>query len=74
MVDEGLSEITYKSSVKRSLGRPRRKCENNIKIDIKHTRYSGVEWIKLTHFTVKWTALVNEIIILRVLESIIKPT
>jgi hypothetical protein len=56
MVDEGLNEITYKSSVKRSLGRPRRKCENNIKIDIKRTRYGGVEWIKLTHSTVKWTS------------------
>jgi len=39
---------------------------------MKHISYDGVEWNKLTHPTVKWTALVNVVILLRVLERMIK--
>ena len=39
---------------------------------MKHISYEGVEWNKLTHSTVKWTALVKVVIILRVLERMIK--
>jgi hypothetical protein len=34
---------------KRSLGRPRRRWEDNTKIDLKDMYCEGVDWIKVTH-------------------------
>jgi hypothetical protein len=31
------------------LGRPRRKCEDNIKMDLQKVGCRGIEWIKLAH-------------------------
>jgi hypothetical protein len=33
---------------KRPLVRPRRRCENNIKIDIQEVGCGGIDWIELT--------------------------
>jgi len=45
-------EGTYRSLVgkpggKRPLGRPRRRWEDNIKMDLKEIKWAGVDWIDL---------------------------
>jgi hypothetical protein len=32
---------------KRPLGRPRRRCENNIKMDLREIALGGIDWINL---------------------------
>jgi hypothetical protein len=51
---------------KKSLGRPRRRCENNIKIDLREMRWGGVDWINLNQDRYKWRALVIKVITLQV--------
>jgi hypothetical protein len=36
-----------KPEEKRSLGRPRRKCEDNIKMDLREIGWGGMDWIDL---------------------------
>jgi hypothetical protein len=36
-----------KTEGKRPLGRPRRKCEDNINIDLQEMGYGGMDWIEL---------------------------
>jgi hypothetical protein len=52
--------LVGKLEVKRSLGRPRRSWEDNIKIRLKDTEYEGVDGIQL------WQAFVNTAINFRV--------
>jgi hypothetical protein len=54
----------YKISVgkqegKRSLGRPRRRCVDNIKIDLREIRWDGMDWTDLVQDRDQWRALVN---------------
>jgi len=58
--------LVGKPEVKRQLGRPRRRREDNIKMDLKEVGYGGVDWIELTWDKDKWRALVNAIMNLRV--------
>jgi hypothetical protein len=51
---------------KRPLGRPRRRWEDNIKMDLKETRIDGANWIQLARDTVRWLAFVNTVMNLRV--------
>jgi hypothetical protein len=51
---------------KRPLGRPRRRWEDNIKMDLREIGIDGVNWIRLAQDTVGWRALVDTIINLRV--------
>jgi hypothetical protein len=51
---------------KRPLGRSRRKCENNIKMDLREIGWAGVDWIDLAQDRDKWSALVNTVMNLRV--------
>jgi hypothetical protein len=50
----------------RSLGRPRRRCVDNIKIDLREIEWGGVDWIDLAQDRDQWRALVNTIMHLRV--------
>jgi hypothetical protein len=50
----------------RSLGRPRRKWVNNIKIYLRETEWGGMDCIDLAQDWDQWRALVNTIINLRV--------
>jgi hypothetical protein len=49
------------------LGRPRRRCEDNIKIDVKEVGWGGMDWIGLVQDMEQWRALVNTVMNLRVL-------
>jgi len=46
---------------KRSLGRPRRRWEDNIKMDLQVMGLRGVDWINLAHDADRWLALVNAV-------------
>jgi hypothetical protein len=50
---------------KRPLGRPRRRCEDNIKMDLREIRIDGANWIHLARDRVEWRASVNTVINLR---------
>jgi hypothetical protein len=44
---------------KRSLGRPRRRWVNNIKMDIREIRWGVMDWIDLAQDRDQWKAIVN---------------
>jgi hypothetical protein len=60
--------LVGKPEGKRPLGRPRRKWENNtcIKMDIRETGWSGMDWIDLAQDRDQWRALVNTVMNLTV--------
>jgi hypothetical protein len=51
---------------KRPLERPRRRCEDNIKMDLREIGIDGVKWIRLAQDRVQWRAFVNTVMNLRV--------
>jgi hypothetical protein len=51
---------------KRPLGRPRRRWEDNIKLDLRERGINGAYWIRLAQDRVQWRAFVNTGINLRV--------
>ena len=51
---------------KRPLGRPRRRWEDNIKMDLQEVGCGGVDRIELAHDRDRWRALVNAVMNLRV--------
>jgi hypothetical protein len=52
---------------KRPLGKPRRRWEDNIKMDLREIRIDGANWIRLAQDRVQWRAFVNTVMNLRVL-------
>jgi hypothetical protein len=48
------------------MGRPRRRCEDNIKLDLREIRIDGANWIQLDQDRVQWWAFVNTVMNLRV--------
>jgi hypothetical protein len=51
---------------KRPLGRPRRRWEDNIKMDLREIGIDGANWIRLAQDRVQWRAFVNTVMNLRV--------
>ena len=51
---------------KRKLGGPRRRWEDNIKMDIQGVGCEGMDWIDLAQDRDSWRALVNAVMNLRV--------
>jgi hypothetical protein len=51
---------------KRPLGRPRRKWESNIKMDLGEIGIDGANWIRLARDRVQWRAFVNTVMNLQV--------
>jgi hypothetical protein len=47
---------------KRSLGKPRCRWVDNIKMDLGEIGWSGVDWIGLVQDRGKWRALVNSVL------------
>jgi hypothetical protein len=50
----------------RPLGRPRRRWENNIKMDLRKTGISRANWIRLAQDRILWRAFMNTVMNLRV--------
>jgi hypothetical protein len=48
------------------LGRPRRRWEDNIKLDLREIGINGTNWIQLVQDRVQWQAFVNTMMNLRV--------
>jgi hypothetical protein len=60
-------ESTYRASVgkpegKRSLGTPKRKWEDDIKMDLKKMEWKVVDWTGLSENRDRWRAVVNTVI------------
>jgi hypothetical protein len=55
-----------RSEGKRPLGRPRRRWEDNIKMDLREIGNEGANWIQLAQDMVQWRACVNTVMNLRV--------
>jgi hypothetical protein len=51
---------------KRPLGRPKRRWEDNIKMDLREIGIDGANWIRLAQDRVQWWAFVNTVMNLRV--------
>jgi hypothetical protein len=51
---------------KRPLGRPRRRWENNIKMDLREIGINRAKWIQLAQDRVQWRAFVKAVMSLRV--------
>jgi hypothetical protein len=58
--------LVGRSEGKRPLGRPRRRWEDNIKMDFREMRIDGANWIWLTQNRVQWRTCVNTVMNLRV--------
>jgi hypothetical protein len=58
--------LVGKPERKRQLGRPRYRWEDNIKMDLREMGWGGMDWIDLVQDRVRWRALVNTVMNLRV--------
>ena len=58
--------VTGKPAGKRSLGRPRRKWEDNFRMDLKEMGINTRNWVDLAQDRYYWKALVNAALNLRV--------
>jgi hypothetical protein len=59
--------LVGKPEGKRPLGRPRRKWEDGIRMDLRETGLGGVDWIRLSQDRDRWRAVVRAVMNLRVL-------
>jgi hypothetical protein len=51
---------------KRPLGRPRRRWDDNIRMDVREIGWGGMDWIDMAQDRDQWRALVNTVMNLRV--------
>jgi hypothetical protein len=58
--------LVGKPEGRRPLGRPRRRWEDTIKMDLREVGWGGMDWIILTQDRDRWRALVNAVMHLRV--------
>jgi hypothetical protein len=57
--------FVWSSGGKRPLGRPRRRWEDNIKLDLREIGVDGANWILPVQDRVQWRAFVNTVMNLR---------
>ena len=70
-MEEGSSAfkiLTGTPTRKRSLGRPRRKCEDNIRMDLEEMGINGGNWVDSAQDRDYWRVLVNAALNLRVIK------
>jgi len=58
--------LVGRSEGKRPLGRPRRRWEDNIKIDLQDVGCKDMDWIDLAQDRDRWRSLLNAVMNLRV--------
>jgi hypothetical protein len=58
--------LVRKPEGKRPLGRPKRRWEDNIRMDLQEMRCGGMDWIELAGDRDRWRALVNAVMNFRV--------
>jgi hypothetical protein len=58
--------LVGKPEGKRPLGRPRRRWEDNVKMDLDEVGCGCMDWINLAQDRDRWRAFVNEVINIRV--------
>jgi len=58
--------VVAKPDGKRPLGRPRRRWEDNIKMDVQEVSWDGTNWSDLAQDRDRWWALVNAVMNLQV--------
>jgi hypothetical protein len=58
--------LVGKPERRRPLGRPRRRWEDNIKVDLREIEFGDVDWIHLAQDRVRWRAPVNTVMNLQV--------
>ena len=58
--------LVGKTGGKRPLWRPRRRWENNIKMDLQEVECGGMDWIEPAQDRDRWRTLVNAVMNLRV--------
>jgi hypothetical protein len=59
--------LVAKAEGKRSLGRPRCRWEDGIRMDLRENGLGGVDWIPLAQDRNRWRAVVNAVMNLQVL-------
>jgi hypothetical protein len=59
--------LVGKPEGKRQLGRPRRRWEDGIRMDLREIGWGSVDWIQLAQDRDRWRAVVNMVMNLRVL-------
>ena len=60
------SVLMGKPEGKRPLGRPKRRWDDNIKLDLQEVGCGSMDWIELAQVRDSWRALVNTVMNLRV--------
>ena len=58
--------LVGKPEGKRPLGRPRRRWEDNIKMDLQEVGGDGGDWMELAQVRDRWRALVSTVMNLRI--------
>jgi hypothetical protein len=58
--------LVGKPEGRRPLGRPRRRWEDNIKIDLREVGWGGMDWINLAQDRDRWRAFVDAVMNLQV--------
>jgi hypothetical protein len=58
--------LVGKPEGRRPLGRPTRRCEDGIKMDLREAGWGSMDWINLAQDRDRWRALVNAVMNLRV--------
>jgi hypothetical protein len=53
--------LVGKPEGKRPLGRPRRRCEDGIRIDLREIGWGSVDWIQLAQDSDRWRGLANTV-------------
>jgi hypothetical protein len=61
-----LRGLVWRPVGERPLGRPKRRWEYNIKLDLREIRIDGTNWIQLAQYRFQWRTFVNMMINLRV--------